>query len=535
MTRRATYFRSSAIALTALLGAASLAACNKSDDATVAQADAGPALPLTVSGASPSVAAPSIDALPASRDVSIVRVDDPEDQYAYLDQAYYQANAFEDAPPDYAFDYDGVRPWVWRSANDALEFAEPIGDGYRYYYYQPGAAYPYLVRDNGYAYGYDRGQLAVIYDPSGRPLSADQMAARRDYAGRYLARADALYRASRSAQRQAVVASNWAAGRAEIAAQRAQWSAERSRQDAWRAYDAAHAAQQTAYWQDERGRRQQSAQAFSQWRQADYQGPPPAPAARQQAFRDSQVRQAQVQTQDEAARRVNADQAQQDRRAADDQARIQADNQRRAEQDRQRQVADQQREQADSQHRADQARAQADNQRHAQDQQRQQADQARAQADNQRRADQARAQADNQRHVQDQQRQQADQARAQADNQRRADQARQQADNQRKAEQDRGRQQADQQRQAQQQAAQQRQQAEQQQRQARDQAQQQAQQQRQQAEQQAKQQAQQAQQQKQQAQQAQQQAQQQAHKDDKAQSKPAGHDEHREKKDNKDG
>jgi hypothetical protein len=443
MTRRATYLRSTAIALTALLGAVSLAACNKSDDATIGQAGAGPALPLTVSGAAPSAAAPPVDALPASRNVSIVRIEDPEDQYAYLDQAYYQSDAFEDAPPDYAFDYDGVRPWVWRSANDALEFAEPIGDGYRYYYYQPGAAYPYLVRENGYAYGYDRGRLAVVYDPSGRPLSADQMAGRRDYAGRYLARADALYQASRSAQRQSVAASNWAAGQARIAAQRAQWSATRSRQDAWRAYDAAHAAQQTAYWRDERERRQQSAQAFSQWRQADFQGSAPAPAARQQAFRDSQVRQAQAQ--DEAARRGNADQAQQDRYAADEQARIQADNQRRAEQDRQRQAADQQREQAD------QARAQADNRRHA---------------------DQERA------------RQQAEQQRQQAD------QARQQADNQRKAEQEQHRQQAEQQRQQQEQARQQAQQAR--------------------------------------------EGEKQARKDDKAQSKPAGHDEHREKKDHPD-
>jgi hypothetical protein len=554
MTRRATYLRTSAIALTAaLLGAVSLAACNKSDDATVAQAQLGPALPLTVSGASPSVAAPSVDALPAARDVSIVRVENPDDQYAYLDDAYYQSDAFGDAPPDYAFDYDGVRPWVWRSANDALQFAEPLGGGYRYYYYQPGAAYPYLVRDNGYSYGYDRGQLAAIYDPQGRALSAADMAARRDYAGRYLARADSLYRASRTAQRQSVVAANWAAGRAEIAAQRAQWSAERSRQNAWRSYDAAHAAQQAAAWQDERARRQQSAEAFSQWRRADYQGPAPAPALRQQAMRDNQVRQAQVQ--DEAARRVAAD------------AQAQADNQRRAEQDRQRQAADQQRQQADqarqqadNQRRADQNHAEADNQRRAQDQQRQQADQARQQADNQRRADQNHAQADNQRHAQDQQRrqaqqdqqnrQQADQARAQADIQHRADQARLQADQahaqaetQHRAEQarqqaaeqqkqlqaDQARAQADGQRKAQ---DEQRQQADNQRRQQAEQQRQQAQQQAEQQKQQAQQQAQLAQQKGKQAQQDQKKAehaQQQAHKDDKGQAKPAGHDEHREK------
>ena len=239
MARRAAYLRSSAIALTALLGAASLTACNKSgangDNATVAQAGAGPALPLTTGDATPAAAAPSIRALPASGPAPVVRVQNPDDDYAYLDRAYYQADAVEDAPPDYSFDYDGVNPWVWQSSDDALEFAEPVGSGYRYYYYQPGAAYPYLVRDNGYAYGFDRGQLVIVYDSAGRVLPRQDIDRRADDAGRYLARARALYSASRSAERRSVVAANWAAGQAEIAAQRSDLAAARSRQGAWRA------------------------------------------------------------------------------------------------------------------------------------------------------------------------------------------------------------------------------------------------------------------------------------------------------------
>src|SRR3546814_13319776 len=50
----------------------------------------------------------------------------------------------------------------------ALPIFEPIDDGYRTYYYQPGAAEPYFIRDPYYGYGYSGGTIAVIYGPDGR-------------------------------------------------------------------------------------------------------------------------------------------------------------------------------------------------------------------------------------------------------------------------------------------------------------------------------------------------------------------------------
>ena len=47
-------------------------------------------------------------------------------------------DAIGDAPPDYAFDYEGVSPWAWQTSDDYVTYAEPIDDGYRYYYYEPG-------------------------------------------------------------------------------------------------------------------------------------------------------------------------------------------------------------------------------------------------------------------------------------------------------------------------------------------------------------------------------------------------------------
>ena len=118
-------------------------------------------------------------------------------RYGYIAQAADFNNGFAGSPPDYAVNYDGARPWYWRASNGAYRVVEATPDGDRYYYYQPGADAPFLVRDLQYSYGYDAGHLAVVYDSYGRPLS-DDMAARQAYlAGRYLARARGLYEAAR--------------------------------------------------------------------------------------------------------------------------------------------------------------------------------------------------------------------------------------------------------------------------------------------------------------------------------------------------
>jgi len=130
----------------ALIGGLGLAACNRQGAST--QTASADALPLTAAETAPPAPAPSADVLPAAAPAPVVRVANPDDDYAYLDQAYYEGDAYEDAPPDYAFDYGGSTPWAWQG-DDGLEFAEPVSDGYRYYYYEPGAAWPYLIRDDG--------------------------------------------------------------------------------------------------------------------------------------------------------------------------------------------------------------------------------------------------------------------------------------------------------------------------------------------------------------------------------------------------
>lgn len=249
--------------------------------ANTADADASaalPALPAAVplaTGAPVSIAAaPLAAALPGRVPARRARLADPRGGYAYLDRAYGQSAAADVAPPDYAFSYGEVRPWAWQAADRSREIVEPVPGGYRYYYYRPGADAPYLVRDPSYSYAYDGPALVAVYDVGGRPLPPDPGYDQALYAGRYLLRAQALYQASLR-QRQAVVAADWSAHEAEVAAARASWAAQQARDSEWQAYHAEHAAEEQAYWAGERERRAEAAARFADWRARSFSGPPP--------------------------------------------------------------------------------------------------------------------------------------------------------------------------------------------------------------------------------------------------------------------
>ena len=151
------FLRPSVYALAVILISAGVAGCGQKKDASAPGASANAlALPLTTGPASTIVPAPAAGALPSAPRVRVVRVANQSDNYAYVDRAYAMSNAIGQAPPDYGFDYDGVHPWVWRGSNREVRLIEPVEGGYRYYYYQPGATKPYLVRDPQYSYGFFR-------------------------------------------------------------------------------------------------------------------------------------------------------------------------------------------------------------------------------------------------------------------------------------------------------------------------------------------------------------------------------------------
>ncbi|HXQ47980.1 MAG TPA: hypothetical protein VN806_15285, partial [Caulobacteraceae bacterium] len=156
-----------------LLAAASVlavAGCNQATTPTSVSSAPAPlaALPLAESAAPPIAPAPVADQLPPAPAARVGALANPGDVYAYADNADAMNAGFGDAPPDYAVDYNGGRPWVWQGDDQSARIAESLADGAnRYYYYEPGQDAPYLVRDEGYSYGFDGGVLVVIYGPDG--------------------------------------------------------------------------------------------------------------------------------------------------------------------------------------------------------------------------------------------------------------------------------------------------------------------------------------------------------------------------------
>ncbi len=259
-----------------------LTACNKSSpDTTATTANSGlPALPAALPmQTGPAVAitpAAPISALPAPRSVGISRPADQSSAYAYLDRASDVEDEIGDAPPDYDYDDDqGVSPWVWQTQGGDGQYAEPVDGGYRYYYYQPGANYPYLVRTRDYSYAYAGGALVAIYTLAGALLPPDQYAAHRADASRYFWHAQQLRQAADQRPHRGVNAANWAQQRPQISAAQTGWATARSQQSDWQAYHAQHDPAQQTGWQQEHQQRQQVAQQFAGWQSRGLSGPPP--------------------------------------------------------------------------------------------------------------------------------------------------------------------------------------------------------------------------------------------------------------------
>jgi hypothetical protein len=284
------------------------------------------AVPLQPGPATPIAAAPSAAALPAAAPLRLARVAQPADAYAYLDRADGVLNAIGDAPPDYAYDDGDVSPWAWQTSGGDVQYAEPVDGGYRYYYYQPGADTPYLVRGPDYSYGYAGDELVAVYDDRGALLPPDAYADRASYASRYFARAALLYHLAREREHRGVVAANWAARRADFDAARAQWAENRAHQAAWQAYHDAHRAEEQSHWADERAVRAASADRFAGWQRTGFQNPaPPMPAPRVSGVPAAFVAQREQQQHHAAMERQQQDQqaaqlAAQHEHAAQDQA-----------------------------------------------------------------------------------------------------------------------------------------------------------------------------------------------------------------------
>ena len=142
----------------------------------------------------------------------------------YWSEASQVDDRYDEAPPEYGYDYEGGEPQAWTEGGRILRVLERLSNGgERWYYYRDGADEPYFIRDPDYGYGYDRGRLVVVYDRQGRSLDRALFQDRQAYAGRYLARSNALRAAAATAEKRKVKLQAWrrAEDRADAARQKA--------------------------------------------------------------------------------------------------------------------------------------------------------------------------------------------------------------------------------------------------------------------------------------------------------------------------
>ena len=236
-----------------------LSACNKRSNPTavVGPTVAPPIAALPLAGTSPAPASPAPleNALPRPQRLVAYAPPPPAERYRYLDRAYALGDAFAGTPPDYAVDYGGSRPWVWRARNGAYRIVERLPHGERVYYYDAGEARPFLIRDPEYSYAYRDGELAGIYDSQGALLRGAGTSRYTDVASRYLDRSEALYDAAQHQQRRSAYASEWAVRRQELWGEHQRWQHEQARNTEWRAWHDAHRDETSSEWQGERDQR----------------------------------------------------------------------------------------------------------------------------------------------------------------------------------------------------------------------------------------------------------------------------------------
>jgi hypothetical protein len=250
-----TRLMTSLVALTA--AGVLLAACDQRQAASVPPIDSFETSMGLDSGPPPPMAyGPAGDALEPGQPLRVTALGPAPERYRYIDDAYEMVDSFGDSPPDYAFDYGGVEPWVWRSGGGYYRVVEAIPDGYREYYYGPQDDTPFLVRDPRYSYAYDGGALVAVYDIYGRGQSAGFVSRQADPAARYYARARTLHYAALHQERRQPYADQWRARQNALEAPHHRWAQERERDPEWRRLREQRPAVQQATWSQERQQRQ---------------------------------------------------------------------------------------------------------------------------------------------------------------------------------------------------------------------------------------------------------------------------------------
>jgi hypothetical protein len=280
-----------------------------------------PALPMQASYRGDYDYAPAYDYGPEGYDEGYYADDPGADDYQWLALASALSGMLGNAPPDYAFGYDGIQPWAWETGDRYMRYAEPLDDGYRYYYYEPDSYTPFLVSDPYYSYGYRGDRLVAIYDRSGRVIDARRAERQRQAARDYYARARQMYLAAHQAQRTGVAAPLWQRHRDDIARQRQQWNQARSQRPAWQRWDAQNEQRLHRDWAGEALVRREAERGFAGWQKAGFKTQAPKLYSHQQ--RKVQVQKlAEIRRDEQRVARQRSQQTQAEREQATKQQRV---------------------------------------------------------------------------------------------------------------------------------------------------------------------------------------------------------------------
>lgn len=202
--------------------------------------------------------------------------DENPDGYAYIDRADSLWEAVGDAPPDYAFAFEGAAPWAWELQDGYRIVVEENADGIQSYYFAPGESGPFLAVRPGMSFGFEGETVAVVYGPDGGAMPRDVGAAHLGEGVALYARGRELLRAMLQKQWREVDSQAWIDTGPILWSSVAIWDEGRRRHPGWgRHRDGVRDAEWRRRLELERIRRAALAEQFRRWREGGFQGPPP--------------------------------------------------------------------------------------------------------------------------------------------------------------------------------------------------------------------------------------------------------------------